>query len=58
MTDWRAVEARIEAEWRAAKREQEEAHRTGRTHDEFKARYRAEALAGAVSGLSLVREMT
>ena len=58
MTDWRAVEARIEAEWQAAKREQDEARRTGRTHDEAKARYRAEALAGAVNGLAVVREMT
>ena len=58
MTDWRAVEARIEAEWQAAKREQDEAYRTGRTHDETKARYRAEALAAAVSGLAIVREMT
>ena len=58
MTDWLAVEARIEAEWQAAKREQDEAHRTGRAHDEFKARYRAEALAGAVHGLALVRDMT
>jgi len=58
MTDWRAVEARIEAEWQAAKAEQRAAYETGRTHDEAKARYRAEALAGAVNGLAIVREMT